>query len=105
MKRLTVILTIIAVICTAIAWIPYVSAHDYTGDHVAESAPSDLNTSHSEKESDCDHCCHFGAHVVGLMATINASTVSVTQADRANNNLRPPSYESFPPGPPPRHHA
>ena len=67
MKRLTVILTIIAVVCTTIAWIPYVSAHDDAGDHVAESAQPDSNMPHSDKESDCDHCCHFSAHSTGLV--------------------------------------
>ena len=100
MRKITATLVGIALIGTLVSWVPYVFAHHEEGP-VQIGVVGDAHH-HSEDAGDCDHCCHYSAHVVALMYQ-NDVAVSCLETDKL---ISPPtwpvSYEAVPPGPPPK---
>ena len=101
MRRLTAFFLVIAMIGTTVIWMPYSYSHGELDSHLTENGATQPVDSHTE--SDCDHCCHVSSHVVAIvfpLIDISANHVSADYPKAETNIL---SYDTAPPGRPPKH--
>lgn len=61
--RLTAILVVVSILMYGTAW-AFEGHWSEPGDHAHATAHPD--PAPLDEESDCDHCCHAGAHLLGL---------------------------------------
>ena len=64
--------------------------------HAIDSQPGDI-----DHELDDDHCCHAGAHLLGLLESENEISLPTIDVNISGYNFRLNNYQNSPPQRPP----
>ena len=103
MRKIIAVIVVMALVGTLVSWVPYVYSHHEDGAINVAGFDDGNSHQHSENAGECDHCCHFGAHVVAVVMTNNFLIRYFDKAIYPSLRSWPPSHEAVPPGPPPKH--
>lgn len=103
MRKAIAVTVVLALMGTLVSWVPYVYSHQENNLTNIAAIDDGSSHQHSENAGECDHCCHFGAHVVAVVTTNNFLVTPFAKATYPSLQAWPPSHEAVPPGPPPKH--
>ena len=103
MRKIVATIVVTALIGTLVSWVPYAYTHHQDNPLNVTAFDADTSHQHSENSTECDHCCHFGSHIVGLAIVATPFLNNFDVFAHPPLQSWPPSHEAVPPGPPPKH--
>jgi len=98
-KRLTIWLFIVSILSYSSVWAMH--SHDDMANHEQAISTADSHISNSQHQLDDDHCCHAGAHLLGLLNTQFSEFLPVNHVVETEYGIHLFTYSTSPPQRPP----